>query len=253
MAARLEIDDFINTLRIEGGNLLAAAATAGLNARVPSCPKWDVRELIRHIGGVHHWAAKQVGERRTGEISGKLVDIVGGWPADDELLAWAAHQHTTLVGTFEHADRSFPYWTWFSATTPFTMWTRRQAHETSIHRVDAELAAGSVSPFAPDFAADGVDELLLGMLGNRRKKLSVSAPQKLHLHATDISRTWTVIMSPKGFETYTNQHADGDCRVVGSAAALYRTVWHRNQDDIEVLGDASVLEAWWENVKPAWS
>ncbi len=253
MEVDLEIDDYIDALRREGHTLLVAASDAGLNARVPSCPKWDVRELVRHIGGVHHWAAKQVKECRTDEISGKLVDIVGGWPSDDELLAWAAQQHTTLVSIFEGADRSLPYWTWLPGTTPFTMWTRRQAHETSIHRVDAELAAGSVSPFAPDFATDGVDELLLAMVGNRRKKLSVNAPQTLHLQATDISRTWTVVMSPKGFEMYQDQYADGDCRVVGSAAAIYRTVWHRGPQDVAVEGDASVLGAWWENVKPAWT
>lgn len=253
MEVDLEIDDYIEALRKEGRNLLVAAADAGLHTQVPSCPEWNVRDLVRHVGGVHQWAAKQVGQRRTDEITGDLIDIVGGWPPDNELLDWAAQQHATLVSIFEDADRTFQYFTWFPGTTPFTMWTRRQAHETSIHRVDAELAVGTVSPFAPDFAADGVDELLLAIAGNRRKTLSVSATQTLHLHATDISRAWTVVMSPEGFEMYPNRYADGDCKVSGSAAAIYRTVWHRGPKDIEVEGDASVLEAWWKNVKPAWS
>ncbi|MFA5775344.1 MAG: maleylpyruvate isomerase family mycothiol-dependent enzyme [Ilumatobacteraceae bacterium] len=249
----LEIDDYIEAVRIEGRKLLVAATSAGLNTQVPSCPEWNVRDLVRHVGGVHQWAARQVGHRKTDEITGDLVDIVGGWPPDNELLFWAAEQHTTLVRIFEGADRSFPFWTWFPGTTPFTMWTRRQAHETSIHRVDAELAVGIVSTFAPNFAADGVDELLFAMLRNRRKSLSVNATQTLHLHATDISRTWTIVMSPDGFEMYSNKYVGGDCKVGGSAAAIYRTVWHRGMDDAEVEGDRTVLEAWWENVKPAWS
>ena len=33
---------------------------------------------------------------------------------------------------------------------------RRQAHEALIHRLDAELTAGAVTPLDPDLAADGV-------------------------------------------------------------------------------------------------
>ena len=40
------------------------------------------------------------------------------------------------------------------------MWARRQAHETAIHRVDAELARRSAARSVPPaFAADGIDEL----------------------------------------------------------------------------------------------
>lgn len=253
MAVRLEIDDYIEALRSEGCTLLVAAADAGLHARVPSCPEWNVRDLVRHVGGVHQWAAEQIGQRRTDEITGDLIDIVGGWPPDSELLLWAAQQHATLISVFEHADRNFPYFTWFHGATPFTMWTRRQAHETSIHRVDAELAVGAVSPIASDFAADGIDELLFNMLGNRRKMLSVHTTQTLHFHATDISRNWTVVMSTEGFEMRSGKDTDGDCIVSGPAAALYRTVWHRGPEDVEIEGNALVLDVWWESVKPAWS
>src|SRR5205085_308477 len=110
---RMEIDDFLAALRRDGPLLVGAARSAGLDARVPSCPEWDVRELVRHAAGVHHWAAAQVGGRRTDEIEGDLVDIVGGWPPDDELLDWAAGKHAALVRTFEEADPEFGYFTWF--------------------------------------------------------------------------------------------------------------------------------------------
>jgi len=37
-------------------------------------------------------------------------------------------------------------WTFLPAPSPLAMWARRQAHETTVHRVDAELAAASVAP-----------------------------------------------------------------------------------------------------------
>ena len=248
----MEIDDYIEVVRREGDALVAAARSAPLDASVPSCPDWDLRELVRHIAGVHHWAARQVGERHADEITGDLVDIVGGWPPDDELVDWAGEQHANLLRVFEDADRDFPYFTWVPGRTPFTMWTRRQAHETSIHRVDAQLAAGTVSPFEPEHAADGVDELVIAMVGSRRKPLPVTATTTLHLKATDIPRTWTVDITPDGLDPYTEARGQPDCTVTGSAGDLYRLVWHRG-GDVDVAGEASVLDAWWEYVRPAWS
>ncbi|MGH9217172.1 MAG: maleylpyruvate isomerase N-terminal domain-containing protein [Acidimicrobiales bacterium] len=73
------------------------------------------------------------------------------------MLEWAASQHARLVRELETADPEFPYFTWFRGDAPLTMWARRQAHETAVHRVDADLAAGWASTFAPAFAADGID------------------------------------------------------------------------------------------------
>ena len=42
------------------------------------------------------------------------------------------------------------------------VWARRQAHETAIHRYDAESASGDVNGFDLDFAVDGIDEILVG-------------------------------------------------------------------------------------------
>ena len=249
----MEIDDYLEAIRREGPLLLAAAAGAGLDAPVPSCPEWDVRDLVRHVAGVHHWAARQVGGRRTDELTGDLVDIVGGWPPDDELLDWAAEQHATLVAVLRRADRSFPYFTWLPGTTPFTMWTRRQAHETAVHRMDAELAEGTTTPFAPDFAADGVDELVMAMVGNLRKAIPVERDRVLRLRATDAEREWTAILTPEGFETHAGRHGDADCTLSGPAEGLYRAVWHRGGESLDVEGDPSVLEAWWQAVRPRWS
>ena len=250
----MDVGEYVEALRREGQLLIGAARAAPLDRRVPSCPEWDVRELVRHVGGVHTWAIQQVDGRRTDEISGDLVDIVGGWPRDENLVDWAADQHARLVEVFEDADPEYPYFTWFRGDTPLTMWTRRQAHETAIHRVDAELAAGRSTPFPSEFAADGVSELVLDMVGDWKRGLSVARDVTLHLRSTDVGRSWAVVMAPDGFTMSDRAPDRADCEVVGSADALYRLVWHRGGiDDVTVTGDHDVLAAWWASVQPRWS
>jgi uncharacterized protein (TIGR03083 family) len=250
----MEIPEYIEALRREGRLLLDAAADAGLETPAPSCAGWDVRELVRHIGGVHHWAAEQVRDRHQDEISGDLVDIVGGWPPDDELLEWAGQRHAHLVDVFEAADPAFAYFTWMPGPTPLTMWTRRQAHETAVHRIDAELAAGRSMPFDATFAADGIDELVIAMIGNWPKQLPVDRPRRLHVCPTDDERAWTIVLTPGGFETSSSLEGEPDCTVRGPADALYRVMWHRGgDDDTDVDGDRDVVRTWHEQVHPAWS
>ncbi len=52
--------------------------------------------------------------------------------------------------------------TWYGPDQSVGFWIRRMAQETVIHRVDAELAAGSqIAAIPADLAADGIDELLV--------------------------------------------------------------------------------------------
>jgi uncharacterized protein (TIGR03083 family) len=237
----------------EGRRLVEAARLAGLDQRVPSCPEWDVRGLVRHMAGVHHWAATQVGERHTDEIDEDLEDQVGAWPPDDQLLDWAAGKAATLVDVFEAADPDFPYFNWFRGTTPLTMWTRRQAHETAIHRVDAELAAtGEVMPFEPGFAADGVDELVLDMVGAWERTVDTPRLLRMHVDASDIDRTWTVELAPNALRPFGERRGGADGTITGTASELYLAMWHR-VDAVTRDGDPTVLEVWWGAVAPRWS
>ena len=189
-----------------------------------------MRDLVRHVAGVHHWAAEQVGDQRVDEINGDLVDIVGGWPDDTDLLDWAAEQHRALVRVLETADRGFPYFTFLPGDTPFTMWVRRQAHETAIHRADAYLAAGWEPGFDAALAADGLDELLLAMIGGRPGPLPLEEPHTVHLIATDVDRVWTIVMSADGFTTHGERRGNADVTLRAPSDRLYLAAWHRRED-----------------------
>jgi uncharacterized protein (TIGR03083 family) len=146
---------YLETIRTEGTRLFHSAAK-DMKAPVPSCPGWTVTDLVEHLGIVHRHKELIVRTLAT-EDAGHRDDA----PLDPEdLLAWFAEGHDLLLDTLESADPAGAVWTWYPPDQTVSFWIRRMAHETAIHRADAELARGPVTPIDPDIAADGVDEVL---------------------------------------------------------------------------------------------
>jgi uncharacterized protein (TIGR03083 family) len=198
----MEIADHVACLAGEGAVLALAAERAGLDAPVPSCPGWRIRDLLGHLGFVHRWAAGYVatGRARVIETPGD-EEIVRLAPADELLLGWFRAGHAALVSVLSAADPAVACWSFLAAPSPLAFWARRQAHETAIHRVDAQLAAAAVvpgtelDPFPPGLAADGIDELLNGFASRDPRSLSDS-PATLVVLADDGGpvQGWTVVM-----------------------------------------------------------
>jgi uncharacterized protein (TIGR03083 family) len=267
----VEVAEHIEFLQVEGERLAAAADLAGPDAPVPTCPEWVVRDLVRHVGGVHRWATSYVAGAHTEAQDVELEDLVGAWPADEELTAWFRRGHAALVTALSEADPDLECWTFLPAPSPRAMWARRQAHETAMHRVDAELAAGvALSPFTPAFAADGIDELLTCFVTRRGGRLRADPPCLLILVTAHGAFGWGVEIGPDGVTTSRRENvtatpgeitapseADSQrrkCFVYSSASELYRLLWNRrNTENISILEDASVLELFLDRVHVRWS
>src|SRR5258707_14400756 len=79
------------------------------------------------------------------------------------------------------------------------MWARRQAHETSVHGVDAELAANqAVAPFPAPFAADGIAELLECFITRPCGRLRSGPARVPRVRCTDAPGAWMVTIGPDG-------------------------------------------------------
>ena len=137
--------------------------------------------------------------------------------------------------------------TW-AGRQPRRWWLRRLAHETAVHRWDAE--AGGVGPEAahpvdPALAVDGIDELLDNFLPLVDDKFEGTG-QTMHLHATDAQGEWQLTFAPTGVRIE-RAHAKGDVAVRGPASALLLLLWNRPNASTaapEVFGDAAVLDVW---------
>ncbi|HEX9993483.1 MAG TPA: maleylpyruvate isomerase family mycothiol-dependent enzyme [Acidimicrobiales bacterium] len=248
-----QIDEHVAALRDDGPRFAAAVERAGPDAAVPTCPDWTVRDLARHLGGVHRWATEVVTAPRTEPWSPDLDDVVGTWPDDAALVGWFLDGHAALVEALAGADPGLACFAFLPAPTPLAMWARRQAHETAVHRVDAELAAGVDGPFDARLAADGVDELLTGFVP-RGTGLRADPPRSLRVGTVDVPGDWLVRIGPDGVGTAVGDPAPADCEVTGPAAAVHLTLWNRRGPrGLTVAGDRAVLARFLDQVHVRWA
>lgn len=230
----VEFDAYLSQVRTQAEALRAAAIVAGPDADVPSCPNWTVRRLVRHIGRVHN----QVGLSLDASPDGpppKAERAPEDW---DTLLTWWDAQVDTLVTKLAAVGPDSPAWAFKPGGTS-GWWARRQAHETAIHRLDAEVAAGQDDRllFDPELAADGIDEALTVMLAG-----DVAREGTVLFHAADAGRAWLVTVAGGTAQVGAATDVDADAAVVGTADAVYRAVWHRPSTAV-VTGDHALVAA----------
>jgi len=254
----MEISEHITALGQEARLLAEAARQGGLDADVPTCPGWDMRDLVRHLSEIHLWAAALVAERTTklwpddiSEHTESWPDLAVFWPNDSALTDWYLTTNTNLVHALESAPPDLDCPTFLPAPSPLAMWARRQAHETAVHRFDAENAAGIASGFDPILAADGIDELL-SAFAPRKEEFPIDSTRAMAVHATDTDDRWHLTIGPNGITTV---RGDGpaDVTLTGDASDLYLALWNRTGDaNITVSGDRDLLDEWHTNHRIRW-
>lgn len=249
----MRVAEHIEVLKRDGVALAAAAQRAGLDAAVPTCPGWRIRDLLAHVGGVHRWAASFV---RSGRPNPYAPEEEAGFfqvVADDALLDWYRTGHRGLVDTLEAADPALTCWAFLPAPSPLAFWARRQAHETAIHRADAEAATATTPDWSPAFAADGIDELLRGFFGRSRSRLVADPPVSMAVAATDVDAAWTMHIGPQRRQITAGRHP-ADLTVAGPARDLYLLLWNRaDADGLQLHGDPAVLHLWRSLATITWS
>jgi uncharacterized protein (TIGR03083 family) len=261
----VEIAVHIEALSSQGTALADAAERAGLDAPVPPCQPWLVKDLLRHTGYIHRWAARHITERPASVLEGPTEDeILQGGAPDPELLAWFRAGHAALVETLNSADPALECAAFMAAPSPLAFWARRQAHETAVHRADAEAALGLLPEYPPEFAADGIDELIMGF-GRRAKYRPQTDAQggRLRVVALDTGDAWSVDahegrLHPQrdnGEDQPSNDTAAAVCTVSGPASGVYLYLWHRadaEQAGVTVAGHRDLLECWQSSVRVRW-
>ena len=235
---RLSHDVYVAHVR-DDADRLGAVAERGLDAAVPSCPGWTVRDVVEHTAEVYRHKIECIRQQA----------FPSPWPPDrddepsldyfrratDDLLV-----ELTTRDPLEFAET----WWWDERTVGF--WGRRMAHETAIHRVDVELAHGDVSAIDGRLAVDGVDEVLRLMLAGDWS----DEPQRDHppavLRVESADAAWRVVMEPTAvaISVYRDSWPElpTDATVTGEPGPLYLWLWGRGpRHELVVSGDEAAV------------
>ncbi len=239
------------------------ASTAGLaeilaehdqSLPIPTCPEWTLRQLVTHVGRAHRWAAEITRTRSDAFIPFRQVPD-GRLPDDPaEQPAWLRAGAARIVDSVREAGGDL-VWS-FSGLAPASFWIRRMAHETLVHRADAQLAAGAEPEPVIDaeVATDAIDEwltlLTAGILGNAADRTeALPAGAALHVHATDDGLgggEWMIRHDASGL-TVEPGHGKGDAALTGPAASLLLVLMRRRpvfDPAVAVYGDSAVVDGW---------
>jgi uncharacterized protein (TIGR03083 family) len=237
--AVVEQKDFLDLLAADAAAIVAAGRRGDPAASVPGCPDWNLDDLLWHVGDAYHfWEfVARTRVRPDDYVEPSRPD------SHDELLAWLTERADALHARLETEDPATKVWTW-SSGDDIAWITRRMAHESAVHRVDAEAATGVDFRIAPPVAADGIDEFLTYFLGDRfaDPPQAVALGGSVHLHCTDTDGEWTVVDGAPGQYVVAREHAKGDAALRGEADALLRVLWGRQPlEAVTVFGDADVV------------
>ena len=259
---RLPAETYLTALERETRRFREVLADAPSGAEVPSCPDWDVEDLLWHLGGeVQAFWAYVVAVRPEAPHDWEEPDRPDGRSA---LLDVLDRSHEDLVRRLRGAHPTDPAWSWADDprlhTVGFTM--RRQAHEALIHRVDAELATGQRTPLDPQLATDGVVECLEWMYGEHPAWGSFDDDgRRVVIETTDTGRRVLIALGrTSGHDPEEGVDVDeddlrvldvdlevdaggADVTITGPAEGLDLWLWHRGPaEPLTMTGDPQVLD-----------
>ncbi len=231
--------ELVDAIRAQGAALRESAIQAGPDIPVATCPDWRVHDLIAHIGGVHAFIlqATHGDQPKFARSSGSWTDVVDHW---DRVFG-------ALLTRMSNAHADEQVWTPPGTPPVLRSLARRAAHETAIHRLDADSAVKDLKTlvFGTEFAADGIDEFLGTLLPAITARRPPMVAGTILYHAADAGRIWQLrldVGKPVVTTEPTDSGVDADLTVVGTADAVYRSVWGRPSTAV-VTGDRSILTA----------
>lgn len=262
MPSTLDFDRYCAEIVTQTRLLVDALAGADLRADVPSCPGWNVGQLLRHLGGGQRWAAELVSTRATERPSDEHFRDLSAYADEDPAVVapWLVEGAESLAGALRAVGPDSP-----AVTDPVpggtaAFYARRFTHETALHRADAVLAWGADFTLEQDVAVDAMDEWMhLGSLPMHFEfhpwtRELLGPGRTLHFHATDTApeahAEWVVDLTGEAL-AWRRAHEKSAVAVRGPLVDLLLIVYRRKpvrSETVQILGDEDLLEFWLERV-----
>lgn len=253
MPTTLSFRDHASAIERAGRRLAELAEAAGEGTKVPSCPGWNVRALLAHQSMVHRWAAAHVSGTDPAAVPSqtKIRTSVDG------LQAYYTEGRNQLLEALRTAPADLEAMVFLNdAPAAREFWARRQAHETTIHMVDAQSAVLGRLPTTEevavdrDLALDRIDELLAGFFTRGRSQLFDGEAYTMLVSPDDSDRRWH-IQAAETLTILAEPSQSPRLSISGPAATVYLGLWNRGTE-LTLTGDAAVMDRWRTTQKVRW-
>lgn len=212
---------------------------------IVTCPGWTVVDIGEHLGLIHRWAEELV-RLRSPERIARVRSIED---RDSVTPDWIRTGGEELVATLRSADPADAMWAW-GLDQHVRFWSRRQLHETLVHRMDLEISAQIEPTVDPVVAVDAVDEFL-----SNTEKVAAHSPEiaqlrghgeRLVFQVVESPTLWSITLAEDGFHV-TKGDGTSEVEVIGTAKELLLVIVRRRpwrEAAVEVGGDDQLLDFW---------
>lgn len=230
----------LDVLDIEGERLATSATGTDPEAEVSHLPGMRVGEVVRHVGSVYRMVVAWL---RDGSRPTRWQRAPAPDQSDTDYLRAGLLQIVDELGRHDPEDGA-P--TWWPEHANYGFWYRRLAHETTVHRVDVQLAGARavVGEISPEVALDGVDELMSLWFTHRLGVLGVTDLRPSRVEVRTGGRRWIARVTPTGTSAW---RADGgdeptDATVSSDPVGMYLWLWGRRPNaDVQESGAATAV------------
>ncbi|GAA2276135.1 maleylpyruvate isomerase family mycothiol-dependent enzyme [Glycomyces scopariae] len=226
-------------------------------APVPTCPKWNLFDLVDHVGSVQRMVTMLVDDRMS-EPSDAFARYVPA-PSDSTLWRdWLNEGAAEAQRAFRSVSDDTPVWDPSGAAAGVPFWSRRLFGEICVHGADGAAALGTDYRLRPDYAAEAIEDWLdtltsEGYWENRPDFADGMRGdgQTLHFHADDADGEW-LARREQDRVALERTHGEADLTMSGPASDLLLVISRRRPlaaaPSLEIAGDRALLDRWIEHM-----
>jgi uncharacterized protein (TIGR03083 family) len=231
-AQRLSSEQYLRHVRADAA-VVRAAAELDPEARVPGLDGWTALTVLEHLGDVYMHKVEVL----------RLGHPPAPWPPagpDPEPFGWFDDALTQLLDELSARPADEPAWTFVDFDRSVGFWHRRMAHESAIHRQDAEGAVGSRTPIEEALAVDGIDEIL-GLFAAVPDADTQVTPVRGRVEVLAGGAAWSLDVGPHRLAVARGPSPAPDATLAGSPDAVLWWLWRGVDLGLEITGDVGLL------------
>ncbi|MFD0557855.1 uncharacterized protein (TIGR03083 family) [Stackebrandtia endophytica] len=209
---------YLEWWRTEYRRLWTAVSDVDLSRPVPSCPEWNVRDLVAHLEMVMDRYVLRLRSPLPPEGQSPPSDAADPRPGLERAAA-------ELAAALIRHDVGDVAWSWSPLPDTAWFWFRRAACEIAIHRWDAQKVEGTPEPVDRPLALAGVAEVFDSFLPAGRLMFPQAANGRIRVSVVDSAAEWLIGWDQGQYAM--DAGGEPDVTVGGSASDLFLAFWGR--------------------------